>query len=171
MSGLKLGLSFLSESWFNYQIRALARRAEELAFDYLGCGEHVLFHGPVPNAFITLAAAAGATERIRLLSSITLLPLYPPVLAAKLVAMMDVASAGRFDLGVGIGGEFPKEFEACGVPVSQRGARTDEALTVITRLLSEDSVSFRGRFVSFKDVSIQPRPIQKPRPPIWIAGR
>ena len=124
-------------------VAGFARRAEELGFDLLGCGEHVMFHGPVGNTFISLSVAAGATQRIRLLSSIVLLPLYPAALAAKLGAALDVASNGRYNFGVGVGGEFPKEFEACGVPVKQRGARTNEALEVITR-----SVDGAGRHLS-----------------------
>lgn len=152
-------------------IAGFARRAEQFGYDYLTCGEHLTFHGPQANAFISLAVAAGATERIRLLSTATLLPLYPAALAAKMVAMLDHASAGRFNLGVGIGGEFPVEFEAAGVPVRQRGARTDEALEVITRLLSQDSAAMNGRFNRFGPISIAPPPVQRPCPPIWIAGR
>lgn len=148
-----------------------ARRAEELGFDILGCGEHVMFHGPTGNTYISLAVAAGATQRIQLLSSIVLLPLYPAALAAKLGAALDVASNGRYHFGVGVGGEFPKEFEACGVPVKERGARTNEALEVITRLWTEEKVTFHGRFTTLNEVTISPAPVRKPHPPIWVAGR
>jgi alkanesulfonate monooxygenase SsuD/methylene tetrahydromethanopterin reductase-like flavin-dependent oxidoreductase (luciferase family) len=86
-------------------------------------------------------------------------------------AALDVASGGRLTLGVGVGGEYPAEFEACGVPVSERGARTDEALEVLTRLWSGERVSYHGRFTRFTDIAIQPPPIQRPRPPIWVSGR
>lgn len=148
-----------------------AQRAEELGFDYLGCGEHVMFHGPVGNTFISLSVAAGATRTIKLISSIVLLPLYPAALVAKMGAALDVASNGRYNFGVGIGGEFPKEFEACGVPVKQRGSRTNEALEVITRLWTGTQVSFAGRYTTLNEVTISPAPVQKPRPPIWVAGR
>ena len=148
-----------------------ARRAEELGFDYLGCGEHVMFHGPVGNTFISLSVAAGATQKIKLISSIVLLPLYPAALVAKMGSALDVASNGRYNFGVGIGGEFPKEFEACGVPVKQRGSRTNEALEVISRLWTEQKVSFAGRYTTLNEVTIEPAPVQKPRPPIWVAGR
>jgi len=85
----------------------LARRAEELGYDILARGEHVFFHVPTPNAFVALAAAAGATARIRLLSAATVLPVYPAPLAAKMVATLDGVSGGRFELGVGVGGEYP----------------------------------------------------------------
>lgn len=152
-------------------IPEFARQAEELGFDFLGCGEHVMFHGPVSNTFISLSVAAGATQRIKLLSSVVLLPLYQPVIVAKMGAALDVASGGRYHFGVGIGGEFPKEFEACGVPVNQRGARTNEALEVITKLWTEKNVTFEGRFTKLSGVTIDPAPTQKPHPPIWVAGR
>ncbi len=152
-------------------IAEFAQNVEALGFDILGCGEHVMFHTPVANTFISLSVAAGATQRLKLLSSIVLLPLYPAALAAKMGAALDVASNGRYMFGVGIGGEFPKEFEACGVPVNQRGARTNEALEVITKLWTEKDVSFQGRFTTLNEVTIAPAPTQKPHPPIWVAGR
>ena len=137
-------------------IGEFAQRAEHLGFDFLGCGEHVMFHGPVGNTFISLSVAAGATQKIKLLSSIVLLPLYPAALVAKMGAALDVASNGRYNFGVGIGGEFPKEFEACGVPVNQRGSRTNEALEVIRRLWTEKTVSFEGKYTTLNEVSIEP---------------
>src|SRR5262245_55029283 len=123
-----------------------AREAEALGYDYLGCGEHMMFHGPVPNSLIGLAVAAGATSRIKLMSTVVLLPLYPPMVAAKVTSILDVASGGRYHMGIGIGGEFPREFEACGVPVKQRGSRANEALEVIKKLWTEKNVSFDGRY-------------------------
>lgn len=148
-----------------------AAQAEELGYDFVSTGEHVFFHGPVNNGLILLAAAAGATRNIRLMSAITLVPLYPPALLAKQVATLDILSGGRFHLGVGVGGEYAKEFEACGVPVSERGARTDEALDIMKRLWTEDDVSLEGRFTTLSGVSLSPKPVQKPHPPIWISGR
>lgn len=152
-------------------IKEHAEQAELLGYDVLACGEHVAFHGPVPNSFISLACAAGVTSNIKLMSAITLLPLYPAALAAKLGAALDVASGGRFMFGVGVGGEFPKEFDACGVPVGERGARTNEALEVIKRLWTGEAVTYDGRFNTFEGISISPPPVQEPQPPIWIAGR
>ena len=148
-----------------------ARAFEVLGYDYVTCGEHVCFNVPSANSFISLSVAAGATTRIKLVNSIALVPLYPPALLAKLGAALDVASNGRFSFGVGIGGEIAREFEACGVPVNERGARTNEALEIITRLWSEPSVDFDGRFNSFKGASIEPKPVQQPHPAIWISGR
>jgi len=154
-----------------YNIAKLAKQIEDLGYDFLGCGEHVSFHGETANGLVSLSVAAGATERIRLMSAITLVPLYPAALLAKMGAALDVASNGRFTLGVGVGGEFPNEFEACGVPVNQRGSRTDDALEVITRTWTETDVTYEGRYTTLKNFSLKPLPIQKPRPPIWVSGR
>ena len=133
-------------------------------------GEHVFFYGPINNGLISLAAAAGATSRIKLMSTITLVPLYPAALLAKQVASLDMVSNGRFNLGVGVGGEFAKEFEACGVPVHERGARTNEALEVLSRLFREDNVTFDGQFNQIPGLTLAPKPKQSPLP-IWISGR
>lgn len=154
-----------------HDAKAEAQLAEELGFDYLVTGEHISFHVGVANNMVSLAAAAGATERIKLMSGIVLVPLYPAALLAKQVAMLDVVSGGRFSLGVGVGGEFPREFEAVGVPVTERGARTNEALEVIDLLLTQNNVSFDGKFTTLDDITISPKPMQKPRMPIWVAGR
>ena len=148
-----------------------AQCAEALGYDFLSTGEHVFFYGPIGNSLISLAAAAGATTRIKLMSSITLIPLYPAALLTKLVTSLDVVSNGRFNLGVGVGGEFVREFEACGVPVEERGARTNESLELMRRLWAEDDVHFQGRFNTLSGVTLEPKPTQQPHPPIWISGR
>lgn len=167
MASIEFGVALTSVKG----IGQAAQRAEQLGFDYVASGEHVMFHGPVSNSLIGLSVAAGATERIKLMSGIVLLPLYQPVMLAKQAAVLDVASNGRYHMGVGIGGEFPKEFEACGVPVKQRGSRSNEALAVIRKLWTETNVSFEGRYTRFTGVTLDPAPTQKPNPPIWVAGR
>jgi probable F420-dependent oxidoreductase len=152
-------------------VAANALEAEALGYDFVSTGEHVFFYGPIGNGLISLAAAAGATQRIKLMSTITLVPLYPPALLAKQVTSLDIVSGGRFHLGVGVGGEYAREFEACGVPVNERGARTNEALEILKRLWTEDDVSFEGRFTRLPGVTLSPKPVHKPHPPIWISGR
>jgi probable F420-dependent oxidoreductase len=151
-------------------VPAQARTAEQLGFDFLACGEHVFFHGPVSNAFVALSAAAAVTDRIGLLSALTLLPLYPAALVAKMAASLDLLSGGRFTLGVGVGGEYPPEFAACGVPVRQRGARSDESLTVLRALLSGKTLSLNGQFAQLDALKLEPPPVQLPLP-IWVGGR
>src|SRR5713226_2507580 len=152
-------------------IPEFAQKAESCGYDYLVCGEHMMFHGPVANSLIALAVAAGATSRIKLMSTVVLLPLYTPMVLAKMTSVLDVASEGRYHMGIGVGGEFPKEFEACGVPVKQRGSRSNEALEVIKKLWTEKNVTFEGRYSKFSGITIAPHPVQKPHPPIWVAGR
>ena len=149
-----------------------ARHAESAGYDGVAAGEHLFFHGPHPNGFVALAAAAGATSRIRLLSSVTLLPLYPAALAAKLATTLDQVSGGRFDMGVGVGGEYPPEFLAAGVDVAERGARTDEALELLTALWAGDGpVDFAGRFARVPGLGLSPGPVQAGGPPLWLGGR
>ncbi|MEM7079866.1 MAG: LLM class flavin-dependent oxidoreductase [Pseudomonadota bacterium] len=166
MTSVQLGIGLGAMN----DIAANAQRAEALGYDFVSTGEHVFFYGPIGNGLISLAAAAGATTTIKLMSTITLVPLYPPALLAKQVATLDVISNGRFHLGVGVGGEFAKEFDAIGVPVKQRGARTNEALEVLQRLYREDNVQFDGRFTQLDGVTLAPKPVQTPLP-TWISGR
>ncbi len=167
MTGVEFGIALHRVD----DVAGAAREFEDLGYDYLTCGEHVSFNVPVSNSLISLAVAAGATTRIKLMNSIALVPLYPAALLAKMVASLDVASGGRFELGVGVGGENAREFEACGVPVNERGARTNEALDVLRRLWTETDVAYDGRFNHFSGVTIAPPPVQKPHPAIWISGR
>ncbi len=165
------GIDFGMSVALMHEAKAEARRMEELGYDYLITGEHLAYPVPIGNTLVSLAAAAGATERIKLLSTVTLVPLYPPAMLAKQVATLDIVSGGRFNLGIGVGGEFPEEFEAVGVPVSERGARTNEALEVMDKLLTEEDVHFEGRFTTIGGITIQPRCVQQPRVPFWVAGR
>ena len=153
---------------------AEARWLEELGYEYVGSGEHFMRgNPPSPSsaALPVLAVAAGATSRIRLVSSVLLIPFYHPTLLAKLTSSLDIASGGRLTLGVGVGGEFPVEFQAAGISVRQRGGRADECLEALKRLWTRDQVDNRGRYYAFNDVTIAPRPTQQPHPPVWVAGR
>lgn len=153
------------------QVAAEAAAAEAAGFDGVSTGEHLFFHGATPNAFVSLATAAGATSRVRLLSSLTVLPLYPAALAAKLATSLDQVSCGRFDFGVGVGGEFPDEFVAAGVPTHERGARADEALEVIEALFTGQTTEFRGSYTHIPGLQLMPSPIRSGGPPLWVGGR
>ena len=148
-------------------ITVIAREAEDLGYDFLACGEHVFFHVPTANAFVVLAAAAGATERIGLVSALTLLPTYPAPLAAKMAATLFAVSNGRFELGIGVGGEYPSEIAACGVDPRTRGAYVDESLEVISALFTGGRVTHRGRFVTVDGERLAPAP---GRLPIWVGA-
>ena len=150
-----------------------ARWMEELGFDYFSAGEHFMRGdppGPTHAALPVLAVAAGATDNIRILSSIILTPFYHPLVLARMTATLDAASGGRLTLGVGVGGEFPVEFEAAGLKVNQRGRRTDECLEVMRKLWTGERVTFSGRHFELTDAMINPTPVQQPNPPVWVSG-
>jgi probable F420-dependent oxidoreductase len=159
-------------------IEAVARMADDLGYDSVWCNDHVVI--PASNddggepayaaaygqqrrqniyePLITLAYLAAMTQRVLLGTSVFLLPLRNPVVAAKQAATLDRLSDGRLVLGVGVGW-LEGEFEAVGVPFRQRGRRTDEAIAVLKTLCAEDAVEFL------------PKPVQRPHPPLWIGGR
>jgi probable F420-dependent oxidoreductase len=149
----------------------LVRRVEALGFDSAWCGDHVSFNLPLYESLTLLASYAPITTRLKLGSAVYLLALRPPAVAAKVTATLDVLSGGRLIFGVGVGGENPKEFEACGVPHRERGARVTEGIDVVRTLWRDTPATFKGRFTRFENVSIDPKPVQKPGPPIWVGGR
>ena len=165
MTRIEVGVTFPAE-----ELEFLPQ-VEAMGFDSVWTSEHILFYGPTLDATVTLGAFAAKTERIKLGTAILLLPLRNPTVVAKAVSTADILSGGRVLLGIGVGGEFPKEFEATGVPVNERGARTNEAIRVLKKLWSEDHTSFEGRWTRFTDVTMQPKPPQPGGPPIIVAGR
>ncbi|HEX4108875.1 MAG TPA: LLM class flavin-dependent oxidoreductase [Solirubrobacteraceae bacterium] len=150
---------------------AAAAEAEAAGFDGVHCGEHLFMRVPIQHSLTALAVAAGATERVRLISSVTLLPLCPAAVIAKIATTVDVASGGRLELGLGLGGEFPAEFSAVGAKVSERGARADEGLAVLRALFTGERVDFEGRWATLEGVRLQPPPAQPGGPRLWLAGR
>ena len=151
--------------------RIRASRIEELPIDSLWTGGHVASSNPSLEALVGLAQLAALTERVQVGTSILLLPLYPPAIVAKQIADLDRATGGRVVLGVGVGGEYPQEFRACGVPRGERGARTNEAIPLLRRLWSGQEVSHDGPFYPMSQVRIHPSPSQPGGPPIVVAGR
>jgi probable F420-dependent oxidoreductase len=149
----------------------LAPRIERAGFDSLWVGDHVSFHIPVVESLTLLSFVAAVTERIRLCTGVYLLPLRNPTTTAKITSSLDMLSGGRLTLGIGVGGEFPPEFEACGVPVEERGPRTDEAIEILRRLWTEDRVAHSGRHFSFGPVTLSPKPLREGGPPIIVGGR
>ncbi|MGB3351293.1 MAG: TIGR03619 family F420-dependent LLM class oxidoreductase [Mycobacterium sp.] len=132
--------------------------------------EHVELSGPhYLQSTVAQAYLAGATERIRLNSCITVLPLQHPIVLAKAVATADWMSGGRMMVTFGVGW-LEGEFEALGVPFRERGAMADEYLAVIKELWTSDSPRFDGKYVSFGEMAFEPKPVQKPHLPIWIGG-
>src|SRR5689334_10729965 len=126
--------------------------------------------GDALETFSILGVVAGATEKLRLVTSVLVLPYRNPVLTAKIVASLDVLSGGRVTLGVGVGW-LKEEFEALQSPdYERRGAVADEWLAIFKQLWTHSPTSFAGQFYSFANIRAEPFPVQKPHPPIWVGG-
>jgi probable F420-dependent oxidoreductase len=139
--------------------------------DSLWCGGHVASANPTPEPMIQLARLTALTEGVTIGTAVLTLPLYPPAIVAKQVADLDNLAGGRLVLGVGVGGEYPQEFRACGVDLAHRGARTDEAIRALRKLWTAEEVTVTGRHLALPEVRIHPRPAQSGGPPIVVAGR
>ena len=168
----------------------IARRGEELGYDAVFTGDHILVplniaspypyteSGEFPGSpsgesmeqLTLLAFLAGQTSAIRLVTSVIIVPHRNPLVAAKALATLDVLSGGRLVVGVGVGW-MREEFEALGLPpFEERGAVTDEYIRAFKELWTSDAPEFDGKYVSFRDISFLPKPVQQPHPPIWVGG-
>src|SRR5262249_9961127 len=124
---------------------------------------------PILDVPTTLAWTAAQTRRVRLGSSVMVLPYHQPIPLAKALATLDVLSGGRVVVGVATGW-LAEEFALLGVPFAERAARLEEYLAVLRALGTQDRVSFHGRFVQIDDAAFFPKPIQRPGPPVWLGG-
>ena len=169
-------------------ILALAREGERLGLHSAMIADHIVFPvesqsaypytldgrhpggGDALETFSILGVVSGATEKLRLVTSVLVLPYRNPVLTAKMVASLDVLSGGRITLGVGVGW-LKEEFEALRSPeFDRRGAVTDEWIAIFKQLWGCSPASFNGRFYKYADIRAEPFPLQKPHPPIWVGG-
>jgi alkanesulfonate monooxygenase len=153
-------------------IVAFAKRVEELGFDSLFVTDHLLsathfYSASFLEPISTLAVAAGATERVRLGTSVLVLPTRHPVVLAKELSTLQYLSGNRFVLGVGVGWN-QAEFRATGGDKSQRGKRADELLDIAIPLMEGETVTYHGEYFSVDEVSIEPRPER--RPELWVGG-
>ena len=127
--------------------------------------------GEWPEQITTLAYLAGVTERIRLVTSVMIIPYRNPILTAKMLSTLDMLSKGRLILGAGVGW-MEEEFELLNTePFAERGAVTNEYLRAFIELWTKDDPKFEGKYVNFSDITFLPKPVQKPYPPIWIGGQ
>ncbi len=169
---------------------ALATRGEELGFSYLAIPDHIVIPRQIGSPYpyntarkmvgaadgdcleqlVLMSYLAAATTKIRLLTSIMVVPHRSPVFTAKALASIDVLSQGRVTVGCGVGW-MEEEFKAIGAPpFAERGKVTDEYLRIFKTLWTEDDPRFEGNYARFRDVSFLPKPVQKPHPPLWIGG-
>jgi probable F420-dependent oxidoreductase len=153
------------------EIAEVVEQVDRLGFDSLWCGDHIAFAIPILDPITQLAQAAVVSRRLTFGTAVFLLPLRHPTPVAKQIATLDHLTGGRFIFGVGIGGEFPREYEACGVAIAERGARLSEGIEVIRKLWTGEKVSYSGRFYRFTEVKMTPAPRQAGGPPIWCGGR
>src|SRR4029079_19481976 len=153
-------------------IKAFAREVEDLGFDSLFITDHLLaakrfYSVSFLEPLSALAVAAGATERVRLGTSILIMPLRNPVMLAKELATLQFLSENRMILGAGVGWN-EQEYAALGVQKSERGKRTDEMLDILIPLLEGETVTYHGRYYSVEDLFLEP--VASRRPEIWIGG-
>lgn len=149
----------------------LVRLAEDGGFSAIAVGDHLAFALPILDPFVQLAQVATLSEKLEVRTSVYLLPLRHPTPVAKQAATLDLISGGRFVMGLGVGGEFPGEFAAAGVPHNQRGARLDEGIAVLRKLWTGEPVSHEGRHFSFPETQMLPKPARPGGPPLWVGGR
>jgi probable F420-dependent oxidoreductase len=171
-------------------LRSIAQRAEDLGFDSVWASDHIILprqvHSVYPYApdgaptfrpdepyfepLATLNFLAGCTQRVRLGTHVLILPYRNPVLTAKVLATLDVLSGGRLILGAGVGW-MEEEFLALGLNnYHERGAVTDEYIQLYKELWTKDEPVFNGKYYQLSGSGFQPKPVQKPHPPIWIGG-
>jgi probable F420-dependent oxidoreductase len=158
-------------------IRRSAVRTEQLGYDSVWVSDHVV----VPNAnivnfgetifdpLVTLGVLAGATNRVQLGTTVLIVPYRNAVVTAKMVSSLDALSGGRVVLGIGAGW-VAAESAMLGVPFAERGPMTDEHLEAMLELWQSPAPSFAGKYTQFSNLSFEPKPVQKPHPPIWVGG-
>ncbi|MFQ6031206.1 MAG: LLM class F420-dependent oxidoreductase, partial [Dehalococcoidia bacterium] len=169
---------------------AIVKKGEELGFDWVLTGDHIVVPNNISSTYpyteggefpgsssgsameqlTVLSFLAGQTQRIKLVTSVLIVPHRPPLLAAKALATLDVLSQGRLVVGIGAGW-MREEFEALGLPpFEERGTVTDEYIRAFKELWTSDAPAFEGEYCRFSDITFLPKPAQQPHPPIWGGG-
>ena len=172
-TGVRLGVAIpqtiLAGSFDVRALRGFLSRAEALGFESVWVVEQILGSVKSLEPVTLLTYAAACTERIRLGTAVLLTALRSPVHLAKTVATLDQLSGGRIDVGVGLGGN-PKIYPAFGLSAARRAARFTEGLRLMKRLWTEERVTLDGEFFKLQNASMEPKPLQKPHPPLWFGG-
>ncbi len=162
----KFGVTCGGDHWTPAEIQAV----EKFGYDSFWTGEHIVYHRPILEAVTVLTRAAALTTRIKIGPATLILPLRHPTMVAKQFASLDVLSQGRVRLTVGAGGDYPREFAACDVPMSERGVRCTEAIEILRKYWSGERFSYDGKIFKLNDVDMLPRPVAGTIP-IWVSGR
>jgi probable F420-dependent oxidoreductase len=158
-------------------IRRVAQRAEHLGYDGIWVSDHIVIPDSAVDRFgsmfyeplTVLGFVAACTAKVRLGTTVLILPYRNPVVTAKVLATLDVLSGGRVTAGMAVGWT-EDEFKALGVPFQERGALSDEYIAVFKALWMQDKPVFQGHYVRFEHIAFEPKPVQKPHIPIWIGG-
>ncbi len=150
-----------------------SKLAEKLGYDSLWVWDHLILGSrkvfPLYYSLITLAGVAAVTQKIKVGTSILILSIRNPVILAKEVATLDHLSGGRVILGVA-SGWYEREFDACAVPFKERGKRVEQNLMLMKKLWTQDDITTTSEPYHFKHITMEPKPIQKPHPPLWMGG-
>ena len=154
-----------------------AVKAEEMGFDALFVNDHVIVDDSrrseswrnVYDPLMVLSYVAACTSKVLLGTSVLIMPYRNPIVTAKMIATLDQMSGGRAIVGVGSGWN-EAEYNALGIPFHQRGARTSEYLRIWQACWAPGATTFHGRFFSFDNMHVNPKPLQQPHPPLWIGG-
>jgi probable F420-dependent oxidoreductase len=177
---VRLGFGLpVSGSWATPKnMIGFARGAEERGYESLWAFQRLLNpaegdYGPmyrsVHDPLIALAYAAAVTDRIRLGTAVLNAPFFAPIVLAKQLTSLDAVSAGRLDVGLGLGWS-PEEFAAVGVPYERRGARVEEFVACLRAIWAENPVQFAGEFYTVPPAKVDPKPVQRPHPPLLLGG-
>ena len=158
-------------------IRGAAVRADQLGYDSVWVSDHVVvpdanvvnFGETIFDPLVTLGVIAGATSRVRLGTTVLIVPYRNAVVTAKMISSLDALSGGRVVFGIGAGW-VAAESAVLGVPFAARGAMTDEYLEAMQELWTNPAPSFSGKYTQFSGLKFEPKPVQKPHPPIWVGG-
>ena len=145
-------------------------KAEEWGYDSLWISEHHSVEaGYYPSPWVALAGLAAHTQSVTLGTAVLLAPFYHPFHIAEDATMLDVISGGRCVVGLGVGYR-EEEFRLFNVPIKERGRRTEESVRILRALWANDRVTYDGKYFSLQDARLLPKPVQRPRPPIWMGG-
>ena len=169
MARLKIGFIPIEGGHYYKEALEEVTRAEELGFDSVWMEEHhSVANHYWPSPLVVLAGFATRTSRLTLGTDILVAAFHNPVRLAEDAALLDVMSGGRFTMGIAIGYK-PDEFSLYGVALEKRGARFEEQLAIVKALWTQERVSFKGTYYTV-DGCLEPKPVAKPHPPIWIGG-
>ena len=174
-----MALKLADETRFGFQVTnwsreaaiASVRLAEDNGYESMWAGDHILFAVPIIDPLLQLAQVAALSDKITVGTCVYLLALRHPTATAKLASTLDHLSGGRFILGTGVGGEFPIEFEANGIPHNQRGARVSESIEIIRKYFTGEKIEHHGKHFDIPESQMLPAPVTPGGPPIWVGGR